>query len=418
MSLFAFGINHHTAPLEVRERVSFAPEKITEALRQLVVCEGIGEAVVVSTCNRTDLICSLLDGNGESALEWFRDYHGLGANELTPYLYRYSERAAAAHLIRVACGLDSLILGEPQILGQVKEAYRQAHTAGTIGRELGKLFQHGFSIAKQIRTDTAIGNSPVSVAFAAVTLARQIFGDLKDHSALLIGAGDTIELAARHLRKVGLGRLIIANRTLEHAHELAAEFDGYAIGLEEIPGHLAEADIVIASTHSQVPLLHYEDAQAAVTARKHRPVFMVDIAVPRNIDPRIDSLEDVYLYTVDDLKEVIDENLRSRQQAARQAEEIIEVQTGHLMVLLENLDASESIRCYRDAATKARDEVLARARRRLARGEPAETVLDYLAETLTNRLIHTPTTWLRDKATAELATLNLDPPNNKEEEQE
>ncbi len=418
MSLFAFGINHHTAPLEMRERVSFAPENTADALRQLVAREGIGEAVVVSTCNRTDLVCSLADGDGESALEWFRDYHGLSSSELAPYLYRHSARQAVEHLIRVASGLDSMILGEPQILGQVKEAYRLAHAAGTVGRELGKLFQHSFSIAKQIRTDTAIGNSPVSVAFAAVTLARQIFGDLDAHSALLIGAGDTVELAARHLRKVGLGRLIIANRTLEHAHELATEFDGYAIGLEEIPGHLAEADIVIASTHSQEPLLHYEDAQNAVQARKHRPVFMVDIAVPRNIDPRIDSLEDVYLYTVDDLKEVIDENLRSRQQAARQAEDIIEVQTGHLMGLLESLDSGESIRTYREAAVQARDEVLARAQRRLVRGEPAEAVLDYLAETLTNRLIHTPTTWLREGVTAESRTLNSDPSDKNGEEQE
>ena len=241
MDLFAFGINHTTAPVDVRERVGFAPEHVPGALRQLVDCSGIAEAAILSTCNRTDLYCGLHSGSGDQAIEWFQDYHHIHDRDLRPYLYVHRADHAVRHIIRVASGLDSMILGEPQILGQVKDAYRTAHASGTVGRVLSRLFQHTFSVAKQVRTDTAIGANPVSVAFAATTLARQIFGDLSEHTALLIGAGETIELAARHLKKIGLSRLIVANRTLENARKLATEFGGFAIGLNEIPLHLARS---------------------------------------------------------------------------------------------------------------------------------------------------------------------------------
>jgi glutamyl-tRNA reductase len=298
-------------------------------------------------------------------------------------------------MLRVASGLDSMILGEPQILGQMKTAYQLADSAGTLDIHLRRLYQHTFSVAKQVRTDTEIGASPVSVAFAAVSLARQIFGDLSRHTALLIGAGETIELAARHLHEKGLGRMIVANRTLERAHALAGEFDGYAISLSELSAHLAEADIILSSTASPVPVVGKGSMETALRQRKHRPVFIVDIAVPRDIEPEIGDLEDVYLYTVDDLHEVIEENLKSRQDAAKQAEEIIDVQAGHFMGWLRSLDAVSTICEYRGEAQRLRDEVLAKSRQQLAQGKEPGDVLAYLAHTLTNKLIHTPSANLR-----------------------
>jgi glutamyl-tRNA reductase len=304
------------------------------------------------------------------------------------------------HLLRVAGGLDSMILGEPQILGQMKEAYQNASNAGTLDAALERLFQHTFSVAKQIRTDTAIGESPVSVAFAAVSLAKQIFSDFEQHTALLIGAGETIELTARHLHEQQLGRMIIANRTPERAHQLAAQFNGYGIGLEEIPAHLAEADIIISATGSDRAILNRGLVKPALRQRKHKPVFMVDIAVPRDIDPSVAKFEDVYLYTVDDLQEVIRENLRSREEAAHQAEEIIDVQVERFMAWLRAQDAVSSIRSFRDQAGLKRDEVLAKAQQMLSNGKDPAEVLHFLANTLTNKLTHAPCVQIRRAAEA------------------
>jgi glutamyl-tRNA reductase len=391
MSLLAFGINHSTAPVDIRERVAFAPEKTAEALRDLTGNTPVSEAVILSTCNRMELYCGLDSANTDIVREWLGDFHNLPADSLTPYIYEHPDQMAVRHMLRVAAGLDSMILGEPQILGQMKDAYQKANEAGTIGKLMARLFQHTFSVAKQIRTDTAIGHSAVSVAFAAVTLAKQIFGKLDDKTTLLIGAGETIELAARHLTESGIGRLIIANRTLERAHALAEQFDAYAIPLAEMPYHLAEADIIISSTGSQLPILGKGMAERALKERKHRPMFMVDIAVPRDIEPEVDQLDDVYLYTVDDLKEIIDENLKSRQQAARQAEEIIDTQVSHFMGWLRSLEAVGTIRAFRSHAEHTRDEVVQKALQRLANGEQPEQVLQETARLLTNKLIHAPT---------------------------
>lgn len=395
MDLFAFGINHTTAPVAVRERVGFAPEQVPEALRELVGRGGVAEAAILSTCNRTDLYCGLDAGTGAQAIEWFQDYHHLADTEVRPYLYQYSDSSAVRHMIRVASGLDSLILGEPQILGQVKDAYRMAHQTGTVGRVLGRLFQHTFSVAKQVRTDTNIGANPVSVAFAAVTLGRQIFGDFNQHTAMLIGAGETIELTARHLKAGGLSRLIVANRTLDNARRLASEFGGYAIGLDEIPLHLAEADIVISSTGAQDPIVLTEHVREAISARRHRPVFMADIAVPRDIEAAVADFEDIYLYTVDDLHNVVQDNLRSREEAARQAEAIIDTQVDAVMGWLNTRDAVPMIRALRDNAQRTRDEALDKALAQLANGRAPEEALKFLANTLTNKLVHHPTTALR-----------------------
>jgi glutamyl-tRNA reductase len=319
----------------------------------------------------------------------------LHSEQLRNYLYIHSGQDAVRHLLRVACGLDSMILGEPQILGQIKTAYGNARTAGTIGKLLSKLFEYSFSVAKQVRTDTAIGSSPVSVAFAAVRLAQQIFGDLQSNTALLIGAGETIELTARHLHEKGLGRMIVANRTLERARTVAKEFSGYAITLEEMPTHLAEADVVITSTASPVPILTKAMMERVIKIRKHRPIFMVDIAVPRDIAADVAELEDVYLYSVDDLNQVIQENLRSREQAALKAEEIIETEVSHFMGWMNSLDAVSTICALRDQAQETRHSLVEKAKRMLDSGKPTYEVIDYLAHTLTNSLLHAPCAQLR-----------------------
>lgn len=396
MPLLALGINHKTAPVEIREKLSFAQEFLPEALRDLTSHSKITEAAILSTCNRTELLFYAdNDGDCDAVVEWLQHYHKVKPEEIHPYLYVHLEQLAVRHMLRVASGLDSLILGEPQILGQLKVAYQTAVKAGTVGTLLGRLFQHTFTVAKQIRTDTAIGSSPVSVAFAAVSLAKQIFSGLQNHTALLIGAGDTIELTARHLHESGIKRMIIANRTLEKAHALAENFGAYAIALADIPTHLAEADIVISSTGSQLPILGKGAVERAIKIRRHQPMLMVDIAVPRDIEPEVAELRDVYLYTVDDLQEIIQEGLKSRQEAAKQAEEIIDTQVAKFMGWLRSLNAVDTIRNYREQAERTRDQELEKARRMLAQGRNADEVLQFLARGLTNKLTHAPSVQLR-----------------------
>jgi glutamyl-tRNA reductase len=396
MTLVVVGLNHTTAPVEMRERVAFGPDIVVAALRSLVSLPGVNEGVILSTCNRTELYCAGDSQGSRQLTRWIADFHGLAVENLNRHLYEFRDQAAVEHLLSVASGLDSLVLGEPQILGQVKSAYQTSCDAGTAHKILGRLFQHSFATAKQVRTDTAIGNSPISVAFAAVSLARQIFTDLADQTAMLIGAGETVELAARHLHQHGTGRMIIANRTVERAHELASEFDGYAIGLTEIPSHLAESDIVIASTASPLPVLGKGTVESALKKRRHRPIFMVDIAVPRDIEPEVGELSDVYLYTVDDLEEVIRENMKSRHEAAQQAREIIALQTGEFICWLRSLDAVTLIQDYRRQAEGTRDRVLAKAQRMIDAGRPPAEALEFLAHTLTNKLTHTPSAKLRE----------------------
>lgn len=390
MTLLALGINHKTAPVDIRERVAFTPEKIPVALRELRATNSVSEVAILSTCNRTELYCGVEGDDTRVLREWFSAFHELKLDEVEPYFYAHPDRLAVRHILRVASGLDSLVLGEPQILGQMKQAYSTATQAGTVGQLLNRLFQHTFTVAKQVRTDTAIGASPVSVAFAAVSLSRQIFSDLSRHTALLIGAGETIELVARHLHENGIGRIIVANRTVEKAHNLASELGGYAIALSEIPDHLAEADMVISSTASQLPILGKGAVETALKQRKHRPMLLVDIAVPRDIESQVGELEDVFLYTVDDLQEIIQEGLRSRQEAAQQAEEIIDTQVVHFMSWLRSLSAVDSIRDYRQNAETMRDEVLRHAMRQLKAGRDMDFVLNELARQLTNKLIHAP----------------------------
>ncbi|MGB5252256.1 MAG: glutamyl-tRNA reductase [Sedimenticolaceae bacterium] len=399
MPPLVIGLNHTTAPVSIRERVTFGPDIVVGALRSLAELPGIEEAVILSTCNRTEMYCSAgdaVDDPQELTRDWLARFHGLSVEDIAPYLYYHEGRKVVAHLLSVSSGLDSLVLGEPQILGQVKSAFQTANEAGRTGKLLTRLFQHAFATAKQVRTDTAIGDSPVSVAFAAISLARQIFTDLSEQTAMLIGAGETVELAARHLVQNGIGRIIVANRTIARAEELALQFDAYAISLTEIPSHLADADIVVASTASPMPILGKGTVESALKRRRHRPMFMVDIAVPRDIEAEVADLEDVYLYTVDDLEDVIQDNLRSRQEAAEQAREIIAFQVDEFLAWMRSLDAVGLIQDYRQQAGEIRDQVLLKARHMLECGKPADEALNFLAQTLTNKLLHTPSAQLRE----------------------
>ena len=395
MTILAFGLNHTTAPLEVREKVTFASETLPDALLELQTRANVEEAAILSTCNRTEIYCNMEEYNTSKAIDWFSGFHGFKQTELQPFIYSHPDADAVKHVLRVASGLDSMVLGEPQVLGQLKSAYQTAMTTGSIGQMLGRLFQHSFKVAKEIRSNTAIGSHPVSVAFAAVRLAQQIFGDLSKHTALLIGAGETIELVAKHLHDSQLQRMIIANRTLERSQRLAHECAAYAITLSDIPQHLDEADIIISSTASQLPILGKGAIETAIKKRKHRPIFIVDIAVPRDIEPEAGDLDDVYLYTVDDLKEVIEENIRSRQEAAKQAEEIIDTQVIHFMDWISSLDTVSTIRALREQAANMQQEAVEVALRKLQSGNDPEQVLQEVTRSLTNKLIHNPSSQLR-----------------------
>ncbi|HEY1990894.1 MAG TPA: glutamyl-tRNA reductase [Gammaproteobacteria bacterium] len=398
MPFFTLGISHLTAPVAVRERMSFSPEQIPASLSAIRALPGVREAVILSTCNRTEIYADLDGDAGEALAQWLAVERSADDPEVQARFYRHAGDAALQHLFRVACGLDSQILGEPQILGQIKEAYELARPSGAGGQRLHRLFQFCFAVAKQVRTDTHIGDNPVSVAYAAVRLARQVFASFDKLTVLLIGAGETIELAARHLQEQGTRRMIIANRTVSRAHELAEQFQAYAIGLDDITAHLGEADIVIASTGSSEPILHRRDVEKAFRGRKHRPLLIVDIAVPRDVAADVAGMEDVYLFTVDDLHKVVEENLQSRRVAAQEAETMIHAHVTRFNEQLRGLEAVPAIRALREHAAGLRDQTLEQARQRLAHGEPPEQVLRFLADTLSNRLMHAPTARLRQAA--------------------
>jgi len=395
MYLTVLGINHRTAPVEVRGKVAFPPDVVEQALAELLRLEGVHEAAILSTCNRTELYCTRDTPDTDELAAWLNGFHRLPVNSLQPHLYSYRDELAVRHVFRVAAGLDSMILGEPQILGQMKSCYQQALDSGSIETLINRLFQHTFSVAKQIRTDTAIGISPVSVAFAAVNLARQIFGDLTRQTALLIGAGETIELTARHLHERSLGNLIIANRTVRHAHELAAQFGGFGIGLDEIESHLGNVDIVIASTGSTTTMLGKETVEAALHNHKHRPMLMIDLAIPPDIDPAVAEFDDVYLYNLDDLQQVIEESRRSRQAAAEQAEDIIETQAARFMAWIRSLEAVPTLRAYREHAKVLGEAELERARRALESGAAADEIIAQLTRNLVRKLTHEPSVNMR-----------------------
>lgn len=398
MPIVALGLNHQTAPLALREQVVFAPESTSSALSELTRVEGVREAAILSTCNRTELYCNVDEGQEKAPAEWLHRHFGLVSSRLEGFLYSHSEAEAARHIFRVATGLDSMVLGEPQILGQIKSAYQHALLAGSLDTNLDRLFQNAFAVAKRARTETRIGSSPVSVAFAAVRLASQIFADLRKACVLLIGAGETIELTARHVIEAGAHRILVANRTLANAQALAEAYGAQALSLSEIPAYLADVDIVIASTASREPVLRLAEVKAALKIRKRRPMFMLDLAVPRDIEESVSALEDVYLYTVDDIGQVIDESMRSRQEAALEAEAIIDLQVSHYMAWRKAQSHQGTLRSLRASGENQRDEVLDKALHMLRNGHSPDEALQYLAHTLTNKLLHAPSIQLRDAA--------------------
>ncbi len=395
MSLITLGINHKTAPLDLRERLAFTPQSLPEALTSLKKLKHVEEAAILSTCNRTEVYCVTTANNGQAIIQWFSQFHALDEKLIKQHLYLYAHEETIRHAMEVACGLDSMVLGEPQIAGQMKEAYARANENGTMGPLLGKLYQRAFAVSKQVRTDTDIGSSPVSVAFAAVSLAKQIFGDLKQTTVLLVGAGETIELTTRHLHSQGVNKIIIANRSVERAQKLADEFDGEAISLQHIAAHLHRSDIVISSTASPLPIIGKGTVERALKKRRHEPIFMVDLAVPRDIEPEVNELDDIYLYSVDDLQSVINENMESRLQAAEQAREIIDTQVSHFLNWQRSLGAVDVIAQIRQHTQSLSNEVLNKAKKQLAAGQDAQQVLEFLANTLTNKFLHQPCTQLR-----------------------
>ena len=397
MGYLTAGINHTTAPVSLREQVAFSLEQLPEALHDASRYLATREVAILSTCNRTELyFASHTDLH--KALTWLTQYHNLDQRLLYDHSYIYQNEYAVRHIMRVACGLDSMVLGEPQILGQLKSAYATAREAGTIGSHLSRLFQFSFTTAKQVRTNTAIGRQPVSIAYAATALAKQIFSDLSQNTALLIGAGETIDLVTKHLYQQGLKNMIVVNRTMSRARVLADQFNGRCALLSDIPEVLPEADIVISSTASPVPVLGKGVVERALKLRKHRPMFMVDIAVPRDIEPEISELPDVYLYTVDDLQDVIEDNRQQRQTAAREAEHIVESGTAEFMAQLRSLNAVSLLRAYRNQTEAVRDQELEKAILALGNGSPPELVLTQFARTLTNKLMHTPSVQLKKVA--------------------
>lgn len=397
MQLFTFGLNHQTAPLAVREQLAFNVETMDVALRDLVGNGAAKEATILSTCNRTEIYCST--NEPVQAVNWLAAYHHLPANDVEPYIYRLPQEQAVKHAFRVASGLDSMVLGEPQILGQMKQAVRQAEQAGTMGFLLHKLFQRTFSVAKDVRTQTEIGANLVSMAAAAVKLAERIYPSISEQRVLFIGAGEMIELNAVHFAARNPKHITVANRTLERAETLARRINGHAVTLNELPDQLAQHDIIVTCTASTLPILGKGMVERALKARKHRPLFIVDLAVPRDVEKEVAELPDVFLYTVDDLAEVVRDGLDARQGAVKEAEVIIDSGVNEFIHWMESRGVVPTIRALRDHAERQRRAEMEKALRALAKGEDAEKVLESLSSALTNKFLHSPTQAL-NQATA------------------
>jgi glutamyl-tRNA reductase len=389
MELVAFGVNHQTAPLALREQVAFPAERLEPALHSLRGLEGVHEAAIISTCNRTELYCAT--AAPRPVVDWLAAYHALSVPRLEPYLYQLPRERAVSHVFRVASGLDSMVLGEAQILGQMKQAVRTAEHAGTLGTVLHKLFQRTFSVAKEVRTRTDIGASSVSLAAAAVRVAERIFPSIHGQSVLFIGAGEMIELCARHFHARGPRHVAFANRTTERAAALAEQFGAESLPLADVPAMLARHDIVVSCTASPLPIIGKGMVERALKARRRRPMVLVDLAVPRDVEPEVAGLGDVFLYTVDDLGRIVREGLESRSAAVDEAESIISGGVAEFMRWLESREMVPAIRALRDQAERMRRHEMDRALKSLARGDDPKAVLESLSQGLTNKLMHAPT---------------------------
>jgi glutamyl-tRNA reductase len=398
MPLFTIGISHHTAPLDVREKVAIPRTEYGERVRELCTLPGIEEALILGTCNRTEIYCLSSKAGQPEVANWIHRVNGIAPGDLDEHFYLHEGEAAARHLIRVASGLDSLVLGETQILGQLKDAWQQAHDAGTLGKVLDRLFQHTFAAAKTIRTDSGISDHSVSVAYTAVVLARQIFGELKAQTVVLLGAGEMVQLCGRYLRDHGVARLIIVNRSRAKAEEIATELDASPMTLDRLHEALPLADILISSTASPQPVVRRDDLKAALRKRRHRPMFLVDIAVPRDIEAEAGRLSDVYLYTIDDLQQVVDENMQQRSEAARSAQGDVDEAVASFMRWLYGIRAARTLKRIREQSHDFETDLTERALRRIQAGQDPEQVLRQLANTLTNKILHLPSKRLREAA--------------------
>lgn len=387
MQLYTIGVNHTTAPISIRENVAFSNENLRHALSDLTA-QNAAEAAILSTCNRTEIYVQ--SAHAEPVVDWLAHYHKLDIANVQPYTYTLSNQDAVKHAFRVASGLDSMVLGEPQILGQFKQSVKIAQEAGTLGTHLHKLFQRTFEVAKEVRTNTDIGGSSISMAAAAVKLAQRIFGDIKSQKVLFIGAGEMIELCADHFAAQKPKSMTIANRTIERGASLAEKINGHAILLNDLPDRFAEFDIVITSTASQLPIVGLGMVERAVKARRHRPIFMVDLAVPRDIEPEVAQLDDVFLYTVDDLAQVVSDGMENRQEAAVNAEIIVQARVESFMHWLKKRDSVPTIKALRDQAEAMRKAELDKALKLIQKGESPEKALEALSSALTNKFLHAP----------------------------
>ena len=409
MALFTLGINHRTAPLTVREQVAFHAEELRRALSDLMSSGHVHEAAILSTCNRTELYCQA--DTPQIAIDWLADYRRVPAHVIEPYLYAHPDREAVRHAFRVASGLDSMVLGEPQILGQMKEAVRIARESGALGTTLNKLFQSSFAVAKDVRSTTAIGANIVSMAAAAVRLAERIFERIADQNVLFIGAGEMIELCATHFAARDPKQIVIANRTIDRGRALADRFGATAIRLEDVGERLAEFDIVVSCTASQLPIIGLGLVERAIKARRHRPMFMVDLAVPRDVEVEVGGLDDVFLYTVDDLAQVVESGVESRNSAVVDAEAIVAARVDAFLHWLQTRETVPVIRSLRDSAERMRRHEMEHALKLLAKGEDPASVLDHLSQRLTNKFLHAPTQALTqaesDRSTLQTAVTRL-----------
>ena len=398
MPLFTIGISHHTAPIEIREKVAISRAEYPARVGELLALPGVEEVLVLGTCNRTEIYCLSSRIGKQAVQDWVHHANGIPPGQLDEHFYAHEGEEAARHLIRVASGLDSLVLGETQILGQLKDAWQQAHEAGTLGTVLDRLFQHTFAAAKTIRTRSGISEHPISVAYTAVVLARQIFGDLNNNTVVLVGAGEMVQLCGRYLRDHDIANLLILNRSRETAEQLAEELDASAMTLDRLSEALPLADILISSTASPHPVITKADVKAALRQRRHRPMFLVDIAVPRDIEPAVAELKDVYLYTIDDLQQVVDENMQQRSSAAELAQPDVDEAVAGFMRWLYGIRAGRTLKRVREQSHQFETELTDRALKRLKAGHDPGDVLQQMASTLTNKILHEPSRRLREAA--------------------
>ncbi|HEX4522055.1 MAG TPA: glutamyl-tRNA reductase [Casimicrobiaceae bacterium] len=403
MPLYALGLNHATAPIKVREQVAFQPDTLGVALRDLIAQPSVKEAAILSTCNRTEVYFSAAEA--APVERWLESFHRVPSESLHPYVYTLPQDRAVSHAFRVASGLDSMVLGEPQILGQMKHAVRSAEAAGALGLILNRLFQRTFAVAKDVRTNTDIGSASISMAAAAVKLAERIYPSLADQHLLLIGAGEMIDLAAAHFAAKHPKSITVSNRTLERGEQLAARFGANAITLNELPERLAQFDMIVTSTASSLPILGKGLLERAIKSRRHTPMFIVDLAVPRDVEPEAAELDDVFLYSIDDLANIVKDNLQIRVDALTQAEEMIAEQTQSFLRWLDGRSVIPTLTALQGHHETLRAAELERARRLLAGGAAPDQVIEQLARGLTNKFLHAPAQALTRAGDAERAQL-------------